>query len=396
MLNYLSLITPEHVSIDAQVCRIELPLEVQVELSTYLVAELEKGVLEFDDLSPIEYKNGIFRLFNIDLTAQFNSPELIAMLQELISECTEEDDDYSSAEDEEIFRTTSSRNKVFASQEVEDDYLFLYKSELKKGNLAMAKAIRDVILECNMGLVKSLIKKYVLGGYAEAKDDLFQEGCLGLLKALEKFDIDRDVKFSTYAVPYIKAHIKRYIYENGRTIRVPEYIGQLSQKYKRYIMEAEKLGYTPSDEEIRKYLNLPEVDYINLKHAIEQDTLFDLDSKPQGLETENKVLADVIEDKTNSDFYKLSGLYKDEFMSVLLEATKKGLEAKKLQALCMYMGLCEDGEPHTQEEIAQKFGVTKQAIGVWIKQALDYLKNPVYSERLREIMQEENYGGSHK
>ena len=396
MLNYLSLITPEHISVDAQVCRIELPLEVQVELSTYLVAELEKGVLAFDDLSPVEYKNGKFKLFSIDLTQHFSHPDLLTMLQEIVAE--DADEDYVSPEDEEIVRITPSGNKVFTSPEVEDDYLYLYKSEMADGNLAMAKRIKDTILECNMGLVKSIIKKYVLSGYAEMSDDLFQEGCMGVLRALDTFDIDAGIRFSTHAVNWIKAGIKRYIYDNGRTIRVPEYIGQQTQKYKRYIEEAKKLGFEPTDEEIRKHLGLPEADYINLKYAIEQENLLDLYSTDKnGTSDEDKsFLADVVEDKASSDFYRLSGLYKDEFMSVLLEATQKGLEPKKLHALCMYMGLCEDGETHTQEEIASQFGVTKQAIGIWIKQALEYLRNPIYSERLREIMQEENYGGRYK
>lgn len=392
MLSYLSLITPEHISINDQICKIELPLEVQVELGTYLVAELERGVLAFDDLSPVEYKNGSFKLFGLDLTPYFNNEELLRMLQDLV----DEDDDYISTEDEEIVRITASGNKVFASQEIEDDYLYLYKTEMEKGNLETAKAIRATILECNMGLVKQQIKKYVLSGFAEVQDDLFQEGCMGVLKALDKFNIDLDVKFSTFAVNYIRAGIKRYIYDNGKTIRVPEYISQNTQKYKRYLEETRKLGYEPTDEEIIKHLNIPKSWYTELKYALEQEELIDLNSPAKGSEVENATLADVIEDKASSDFYRLSGIYKDEFMSVLLEATQKGLEPKKLQALCMYMGLCEDGETHTQEEIAQEFGVTKQAIGVWIKQALEYLRNPVYSDKLREIMQEENHGGNHK
>ena len=130
------------------------------------------------------------------------------MLQDLV----DEDDDYISTEDEEIVRITASGNKVFASQEIEDDYLYLYKTEMEKGNLETAKAIRATILECNMGLVKQQIKKYVLSGFAEVQDDLFQEGCMGVLKALDKFNIDLDVKFSTFAVNYIRAGIKRYIY----------------------------------------------------------------------------------------------------------------------------------------------------------------------------------------
>ena len=155
MLSYLSLITPEHISINDRICKIELPLEVQVELGTYLVAELERGVLAFDDLSPVEYKNGSFKLFGLDLTPYFNNEELLRMLQDLV----DEDDDYISTEDEEIVRITASGNKVFASQEIEDDYLYLYKTEMEKGNLETAKAIRATILECNMGLVKQQIKK---------------------------------------------------------------------------------------------------------------------------------------------------------------------------------------------------------------------------------------------
>ena len=393
MLNYLSLITPEHISINAQVCTIELPLEVQVELSTYLVAELEKGVLAFDDLSPVEYKNGTFRLFSLDLTQYFNHPDLIAMLQEIVEEDTEEV--YISPEDAGLIRVTSSGNKVFADAEIEYDYISLYKEAMKKGDAAQAKTLRATILECNMGLVKSQIKKYVISGFAETADDLFQEGCLGVLKALDKFDIDLDNKFSTFATNYVKAGIKRYIYDNGRTIRVPEYISQNTQKYKRYLEEARKLGYEPTDEEVIKHLGIPQSWYIELKYALEQEELMNLNA-PVSDSEEKGTLADVVEDKSGSDFYRLSGLYRDDFMSVLLEATQKGLEKKKLQALCLYMGLCEDGETHTQEDIANQFGVTKQAIGVWIKQALEYLRNPVYSDRLREIMQEESFGGKHK
>lgn len=393
MLNYLSLITPEHLSVEGSICKIALPLEVQVELSSVLLSELERGVLVFDDLDTVEYRDGVFSIYGYDVTTSFNKVSLLAMIKELLVDVEPEPLEQV---DEKIYKITKSGTKMFANQEIEDDYLYLYKTELAKGNLENAKAIRSMILECNMGLVNSLIKKYVIGGFAAISDDLFQEGCMGVLKALDKFDINQDIRFSTYAVPYISAALKRYIYDNSKTIRTPEYIGQRLQKYKRYIEEARKLGLEPTDEDIRAYLNIPQVDYIELKYAIEQEALIDLNAPVEGQDGGTSSLAEVIQDKSSSDFYRLSGLYKDEFMSVLLEATQKGLEPKKLQALCLYMGLCDDGETHTQEEIAEEFGVTKQAVGVWIKQALEYLRNPVYSERLREIMQEESYGGNHK
>lgn len=393
MLNYLSLITPEHLSVEGSKCKIALPLEVQVELSSILLSELQRGVLVFDDLDVVEYKNGVFSIFGYDVTTSFNKASLVAMIKELLVDVEPEPVEQV---DEKIYKITSSGNKVFASPEIEDDYLYLYKTELEQGHLENAKAIRAMILECNMGLVKSRIKKYVMSGLTEMSDDLFQEGCMGLLTALDGFDIDRDTRFSTYAVQRIDAAIKLYIYNNSKTIRTPVYIGQCMAKYKRYLTEAKKLGLNPTDEEIRKYLNITPDKYIELKYALEQEVLIDLNSPTDTQQSEKGTLAEVIEDKASSDFYKLSGLYKDEFMAVLLEATQKGLEKKKLQALCMYMGLCDDGEVHTQEEIAAEFGVTKQAVGVWIKQALEYLRNPIYSERLREIMQDENYGGKHK
>lgn len=393
MLNYLSLITPEHLSVEGSICKIALPLEVQVELSSVLLSELERGVLVFDDLDTVEYRDGVFSIYGYDVTTSFNKVSLLSMIKELLVDVEPEPLEQV---DEKIYKITKSGTKMFANQEIEDDYLYLYKTELAKGNLENAKAIRSMILECNMGLVNSLIKKYVIGGFAAISDDLFQEGCMGVLKALDKFDINQDIRFSTYAVPYISAALKRYIYDNSKTIRTPEYIGQRLQKYKRYIEEARKLGLEPTDEDIRTYLNIPQVDYIELKYAAEQEALIDLNAPVEGQDGGTSSLAEVIQDKSSSDFYRLSGLYKDEFMSVLLEATQKGLEPKKLQALCLYMGLCDDGETHTQEEIAEEFGVTKQAVGVWIKQALEYLRNPVYSERLREIMQEESYGGKHK
>ena len=393
MLNYLSLITPEHLSVEGSICKIALPLEVQVELSSVLLSELERGVLVFDDLDTVEYRDGVFSIYGYDVTTSFNKVSLLAMIKELLVDVEPEPLEQV---DEKIYKITKSGTKMFANQEIEDDYLYLYKTELAKGNLENAKAIRSMILECNMGLVNSLIKKYVIGGFAAISDDLFQEGCMGVLKALDKFDINQDIRFSTYAVPYISAALKRYIYDNSKTIRTPEYIGQRLQKYKRYVEEARKLGLEPTDEDIRAYLNIPQVDYIELKYAIEQAALIDLNAPVEGQDGGTSSLAEVIQDKSSSDFYRLSGLYKDEFMSVLLEATQKGLEPKKLQALCLYMGLCDDGETHTQEEIAEEFGVTKQAVGVWIKQALEYLRNPIYSERLREIMQEESFGGKHK
>ena len=393
MLNYLSLITPEHLSVEGSICKIALPLEVQVELSSVLLSELERGVLVFDDLDTVEYRDGVFSIYGYDVTTSFNKVSLLSMIKELLVDVEPEPLEQV---DEKIYKITKSGTKMFATQEIEDDYLYLYKTELANGNLENAKAIRSMILECNMGLVNSLIKKYVIGGFAAISDDLFQEGCMGVLKALDKFDINQDIRFSTYAVPYISAAIKRYIYDNSKTIRTPEYIGQRLQKYKRYIEEARKLGLEPTDEEIRAYLNIPQIDYIELKYAAEQEALIDLNAPVEGQDGGTSSLAEVIQDKSSSDFYRLSGMYKDEFMSVLLEATQKGLEPKKLQALCLYMGLCDDGETHTQEEIAEEFGVTKQAVGVWIKQALEYLRNPVYSERLREIMQEESYGSKHK
>jgi RNA polymerase primary sigma factor len=238
-------------------------------------------------------------------------------------------------------------------------------------------AARDALVSANFRLVISITKKYASRGVSMM--DLIQEGNIGLIKAVDKFDYRRGYKFSTYATWWIRQAITRAIADQGRTIRVPVHMYERINKLVRTQRElAQELGREPSIEELAQELDITpdDVDEIRrvAQHPISLET-------PVGDEKESH-LADFVEDKSTPT---LSEAATYEFLKEHLDQILTSLNAREGRVIRLRFGL-HDGKRYTLEEVGQKFGVTRERIRQIEAAALRKLRHPRRSRHLRDYL----------
>jgi RNA polymerase primary sigma factor len=239
------------------------------------------------------------------------------------------------------------------------------------------QAAQEHLIKANSRLVVSVAKKYVGRGVPFL--DLIQEGNIGLIRAVKKFDFRRGFKFSTYATWWIRQAVTRAIADQGRTIRVPvhmyEQINRLTRTSRQLVQE---LGRDPTTEEIAEELGVSPRKVEHIMRVSQRPLSLEM---PVG-EEEDSYLGDFIEDEDADAPGDAAG---QQLLREVIDEIFQSLTPREVRILQLRFGLV-DGYCYTLEEVGKKFGVTRERIRQIEAQALSRLRHPSRSRKLRDYL----------
>ena len=353
--------------------------------------------IELDDMDNEELYDW-FSSQGIDLSEDDDLDDVDVDVEENVEDDIDMMDDDSISDDEDIdnidnsFYDNLNLNIDYGSSNVKiNDPVKMYLKEIGRvpllkadEEIEIAKRIeagdeeaKNILISSNLRLVVSIAKKYVGRGMLFL--DLIQEGNMGLVKAVEKFDYRKGFKFSTYATWWIRQEITISIADQARTIRIPVHMVETINKLTRIERQlVQDLGRDPTAEEIAAKMEGISPEKVREIKKIAMD--------PVSLETpigeeDDSHLGDFIEDKNSMspDQYANNQLLKDEISKALSELTEREEKVLRLR-----FGLY-DGRTRTLEEVGKEFNVTRERIRQIEAKALRKLKHPTRSKRLRDF-----------
>ena len=357
-------------------------------------ARKKKNTLEYDEITKVfegvdlseEDMDHIYEYMekkNIDILqekAMDDSDDLVLEADDDIDISAEEEEEVEIINDADILDGVSTEDPVRMYLKESGNVPLLTSEE----EVELAKRVeqgdqeaKKKLTEANLRLVVSIAKKYVGRGMPFL--DLIQEGNMGLMKAVDKFDYTKGYKFSTYATWWIRQAITRGIADTGRTIRVPVHMVETINKTLRMTRQLlQELGREPTPEEVADRLGVP-VSRVQEVLKISRDPV-SLDT-PIG-EEDDSHLGDFIEDeKTTSPADSAAfSMLREELNSAL-----DSLTDRERQVIVLRFGL-EDGRARTLEEVGEEFNVTRERIRQIEAKALRKLRHPSRSKRLKDFL----------